>query len=181
MTAPAVVRFPNEHTCRNKAIRELHMRGAQYVFCRDKEPYQKGWQDKYPSVEEALKQGDKELAIILASVGLVGADVDVSQPQPSDKANSRVLRNVTRNMEVVEILGSPLATVTTPSGGTHLLYKGTGREGNMKWEYGDIRGAKGYVVLYDPVATLKAAKLAQSDDVKPVDVKQLKNLSTQHP
>ena len=47
----------------------------------------------------------------------------------------------------------------------------------MKFAYGDVRGAKGHVVLYDAAETLKAAELAQSDDIAPVDVEQLKTIS----
>ena len=162
-------------------LRALHELGGQFVLCRNKVPYQKEWQSKYPSIEEALKQGPKELGILLASLSIVGVDVDVSQPQPGDKTNSRVKRSVAQTLKVREILGPPLGMVTTPSGGTHMLYKGTGREAGMKWAYGDICGAKLHAVLYEPAETLKAAEIAQSDDVEPVDVSKLKDLSHNSP
>ena len=69
--------------------------------------------------------------------------------------------------------GKALAQVQSPSGGWHLFYKGTAKEGNKKWVYGDIRGKAGHVVLYDAVATLEAARQALSPDVQPVDIAKL--------
>ena len=175
MTTPVVV--PNERVSREDALRELHDLGAHFVLCDlNKKPLEKKWPTKHPSIEAALLQGPKELGIILASLDIVGIDVDVTQ-QPGDKANSRVHRSVAQNLAVVEILGPPLGTVTTPSGGGHMLYKGNGREGNMRWAYGDICGANLHAVIYDAAALLRAAKLAQSDDVEPVDVLRLKSIS----
>ena len=180
MTTPAFIgeadRGEAEHVPRDEAIRGLHALGGQLVLCQKKIPIQDDWIGKYPSVEEALKRGPEGVGTVLGSVGLVGIDVDVKK-QKGDKANSKVKRSVAQNLAVREILGPPLGTVTTPSGGSHLLYKGTGREGNVKFAYGDVRGAKGHVVLYDAAETLKAAELAQSDDVEPVDVEQLKTIS----
>ena len=177
MTAPAFI-VEEERVPRDEAIRALDYLGAQFVFCRNKVPYQKEWRSKYPPVEDVLKADLKGVGLVLASVGLVGVDVDATKPQPGDKANERVSRNVARNVEVIQTLGSPLGTVTTPSGGTHIFYKGTGQEGNAKWAFGDIRGTKGHVVLYDPAATLKAAQLVQRDaSLAPVDVSLLRRIA----
>ena len=177
MTAPAFI-VEEERVPRDDALRALYDLGAQFVLCRNKVPYQKEWRSKYPSVEDVLKADLKGVGLVLASLGIVGVDVDATKPQPGDKANDRVSRNVARNVEVIQTLGSPLGTVTTPSGGTHIFYKGTGQEGNAKWAFGDIRGTKGHVVLYDPAATLKAAQLVQRDaSLEPVDVSLLRRIA----
>ena len=98
-------------------------------------------------------------------------DQDSTKAQPNDKPNDKIKRNIARCGVVIETLGPALAMVASPSGGAQLLYKGTGREGNAKWAYGDIRSQKGHVVMYDPVATLEAAQRVERDaTLEPVDV-----------
>ena len=103
MTTPAFI-VEEEHVPRDEALRALEDRGAQLVMCEKKIPIQNDWRSIHPSVEEALKQGPEGVGIVLASVGLVGVDVDVKK-QKGDKANSRVNRSVAQDLEVREILG----------------------------------------------------------------------------
>ena len=61
---------------------------------------------------------------------------------------------------VAEVLGQPLGVVRTRSGGHHLWYRSAEAVvGNAKWSVngaaGDIRGSKGFVVLWDPAGTLE--------------------------
>ena len=116
------------------------------------------------------------MGLVPASVGLVVVDVDSDKERPGDRANDLIKRNVTRYNAVIKILGPALVMVPSKGGGYHLYYKGTGQEGNRKWPYGDIRGAKGYVIMYDPAATLEAVNRASHDDVEAVDVSQLSRI-----
>ena len=141
-------------------------------------PIAEGWQNVYPSLQEVLNRGPKGVGLVPASVGIVVVDVDASLAQPHDRPNDKNNRTVARVAWVIETLGRSLATATSPSGGAHIHYKGTGQEGNAKWAFGDIRGTKGHVVLYDPAATLKAAQLVQRDaSLEPVDVSLLRRIA----
>ena len=181
--APAVIGTStpvvhDECLSRNDALRALHGLGAQFVPCQNKIPIAEGWQNVYPSLQEVLNRGPKGVGLVPASVGIVVVDVDASLAQPRDRPNDKINRTVARVASVIETLGRSLATATSPSGGAHLHYKGTGQEGNIKWSFGDIRGTKGHVVLYDPAATLKAAQLVQRDaSLEPVDVSLLRRIA----
>ena len=127
MTASAFI-VEEEHVPRDEALRALVASSAQLVLCQKRIPIQNDWRSKHPSVEEALKQGPEGVGIVLASVGLVGVDVDVKK-QKGDKANSRVNRSVALNLAVREILGPPLGTVTTPSAAHICSIKGPAAKG----------------------------------------------------
>ena len=175
MTAPVVVPFEkDERISRDDALRELHDLGAHFVLCRNKKAITEGWQLSRPAIDTVLRRGTKDdVAVMPASLGLVVVDLDVRK-EPGDKPNERVHRSIERQNAVRSLLGAPLATVDSPGGGAHLHHKGTGVEGNSVWAYGEVRGARGYVVLYDPAATLKAAQLVRDDpSIVPADVKRL--------
>ena len=162
---------------RDASLRALAEGGAHFVVCRDdKRPVHDEWNTLRPSIDEVLHQGSLGVGLVPASVGLVVVDVDSDKDQPGAKSNDLVKRNVTRQVTVTKILGTALVTVPSKNGGHHLHYKGTGLEGNKKWPYGDIRGAKGYVILYDPIKTLKAVELANHNNVEVVDVSLLSQL-----
>ena len=174
LAAPALIdtsTSAQDERSRNAALCALYKRGAQFVICRNKVPTTKDWPDVFPTLDEVLSQGPKDVGIVPGSVGLVVIDQDSTKAQPNDKPNDKIKRNIARCGVVIETLGPALAMVASPSGGAHLLYKGTGREGNAKWAYGDIRSQKGHVVMYDPVATLEAAQRVERDaTLEPVDV-----------
>ena len=175
--APAMVGFQDERLSHDEDLRALHDLGAQFVFCANKIPVAKKWQNERPTAKDAISHFSldaKGVGLVPASVGLVVVDVDASPAHPRDKANDKAHRTVARVAAVLETLGPALTTVPSPSGGTHLFYKGTTHEGNIKWAYGDVRGTKGHAVLYDPAATLKAAQIVKHDTHEPVDVSLLR-------
>ena len=172
MTTPAFI-GEVERVPRDEAIRELHDLGAHFVPCHNKKATTSEWQLSRPAIDMVLRRDTKDVAVVPASLGLVAVDIDVKD-EPGDKANDKVKRSVERVLAVQKILGAPLATVHSPSGGAHNLYKGMCQEGNSAWAYGEIRGARGYVVLYDIAAMLKAAQLVRDDPtLEPVDVMRL--------
>ena len=180
--APAMVGFQDERLSHDEDLRALHDLGAQFLFCANKIPVAKKWQNERPTAKDAISRFSldaKGVGLVPASVGLVVVDVDASPAHPRDKANDKTHRTVARVAAVLNTLGPALTTAPSPSGGTHLFYKGTTHEGNMKWAYGDIRGTKGHVVLYDPAAALKAAQLVRNNTaLEPVDVSLLRRIGS---
>ena len=121
------------------ALEALHERGAHFVLCRgDKRPVSVAWQETRPglsAVEEHAARGGL-VGVIPGSLGCVVVDVD-----EGGAAGVEALRGV---------LGDPIATTQTRSGGYHAWYRaeGGGEVGNRKWALdaplfgGDIRGSK---------------------------------------
>ena len=116
------------------------------------------WQQKRPdfaAVEEHAARGGS-VGVVPASLGCVVVDID-----EGGAAGVEALRGV---------LGDPIATTRTRSGGYHVWYRaeGGGEVRNRKWALdapscgGDIRGSNGFVVLWDPAAVVDglAANLA---------------------
>ena len=154
---------------------ELYSRGAHFVLARNnpqdpkkhKSASQANWQTRKPHLEKVLGHTGY-MAVIPASLGLVVVDVDYDKlHKPGDKPNTASNRLVETIRKVEAALGKALAKVQTQGGGFHLFYKGTHEERNGKWLYGDIRGAKGYVVIYDAPEVLRALKAA--DECEAVD------------
>ncbi|MCY4087674.1 MAG: phage/plasmid primase, P4 family [Actinomycetia bacterium] len=132
------------------ALEALHRRSVHFVLCHsDKHPISKGWQKTRPSfaaVEAHAGRGGL-IGVIPGSLGCVVVDVD-----EGGAAAVEALR---------VLLGDPIATIGTRSGGFHLWYRApAGEHGNRKWVLdappcgGDIRGSNGFVVLWDPVAVV---------------------------
>ena len=128
------------------ALKALHARRAHFVLCRDdKRPIGTSWQKRRPelaAVEEHAASGGL-VGVIPTSLDCVVVDVD-----EGGTAGVEALRSV---------LGEPIATVGTRSGGFHLWYPApAGEIANRKWGLpnaaGDIRGSNGFVVLWDPPA-----------------------------
>ena len=132
------------------ALEALHERGAHFVLCRgDKRPVSVAWQKtrpELPGVKEHAARGGS-VGVIPGSLGCVVVDVD-----EGGAAGVEALRGV---------LGDPIATTRTRSGGYHVWYRAeSGEVGNRKWALdappcgGDIRGSNGFVVLWDPAAVV---------------------------
>ena len=147
-----------------EAISELHARGAHFVLAHNnpqdeqkhKSAIQANWQTRIPSLDKVLNHKGY-LALIPSSAEFVVVDVDLDKLKlPGDASNTASHRLVEVILKVEAALGKPLAKVQTQGGGNHLFYKGTKEEGNAKWQYGDIRGNRGYVVLYDVAGVLAA-------------------------
>ena len=104
------------------------------------------------------------------SARLVAVDVDV----PKGGATGDV---ATRAAWATERIGEPLTRCSTPSGGEHLFYAAPSFDvRNMTWRYGDVRGAAGFVVVYDLDAILYA--LDQGDDGAPPNLLALQDVPT---
>ena len=129
------------------ALEALHERGAHFVLCRgDKRPLAVAWQQKRPdfaAVEEHAEAGGL-VGVIPASLGCFVVDVD--------EGGDRGLASVIGALDA-----EPIVTVGTQGGGFHLWYPApAGEIGNRKWGLpgaaGDIRGSRGFVVCWDPLA-----------------------------
>ena len=125
---------------------------AQLVACGpDKRAIQAGWPALFPTADDLA--GAALVGVIPASVGLVAVDVD------TDGMPAYTSAEMARRREGVEqAIGEPLATCKTPSGGGHMFYRSPdGEVRNRKWLHGDVRGSRGYVIVWDVTALLYAA------------------------
>ena len=113
--------------------------GAHLVICRpDKRPQASAWQ-KTPAPLDAALQHKGPVGVVPASLGCVVIDIDQGGAEASEA--------------VIATLGRPLARVPTRrEGGEHIWYRcrDAERVGNRTWAHGDIRGAKGYAILWKP-------------------------------
>ena len=123
-----------------------------------KRPTSKGWQKKSASLDAVLRHAGagKPVAVIPASVGCVVLDVDDGGDAGAEEVKSLLAP------------AQPLAEVPTRrAGGWHLWYADRDACGvrNRQWSlggtHGDVRGGKGYVILWDPSAV--AAGLANPE------------------
>ena len=129
----------------------------------DKRPLKRHWLRRpapAAQVEAARTDPDQLLGHVPYKAGLLVVDIDTGKDRPVC-----VLRDA-----VTDHLGAPLCEVRTKSGGLHLYYRCDQPVGNRSWEGGEIRSAKGHVVLWDENAVLTA--LEQLDLADPVDVSQ---------
>ena len=150
-----------------EALARLAYAGAQFVLCdAQKRAINKRWQWLQPTVSEVLyrlSRGGVTVGIVPASISTVAVDVDAKLGKTwTDPAIAQVGRRA-----VVDALGEPSLTIDTPSGGFHCFYPSTAREGNRRWLLGDIRGARGYVVLWNAPAV---AGMLDTEPGTPVDV-----------
>lgn len=158
---------------------QLYELGAWFVLLnggnrtekRSKAPSQK-WRDRRPEWLEVknhqgvFDSGLPALGIIPASLDMLVVDADA----PGDGVSwKRVQR------EVESILGPVLSSLKTDgkNKGLHLYYRSPDpAPENRKWEIedvcsGEIRGANGYVILWDPAAALQAASIASTRSPAP--------------
>lgn len=144
---------------RPTALESLYAAGAHLVLCnRDKRAVRPRWQERPAELCEALDWSEL-VGLVPASLGMVVVDVDEGDPA-----------------EVTQLLGEPLARVATLSGGTHLFYASDEAVGNGRWELpggarGDLRGARGYVALWNAAAVAEAlprCEVAELVDLSPL-------------
>ena len=145
------------------ALEALAERGAHFVLCRaDKRPQASAWQ-KTPAPLEAALQHEGPVGVVPASLGCVVIDVDQGGAAASEA--------------VVATLGQPLARVSTRrEGGEHIWYRcrDAERVGNRAWANGDIRGAKGYAILWDHARVAEGlVKVAPVADLIEADIARL--------
>ena len=126
-------------------VKELVGTKAHLVKCRqDKSACERGWQ-KTPwdgSGDAAL------VGMVPGSLNYAVCDVDI--PHDLDESEREAERD-RRAAQVRALLGPERFVVETPSGGLHLWYRvaegGVVRNGAYEW--GDVRGDRGYVILWD--------------------------------
>ena len=155
-----------------EAIEALVNADAHLVLCNQgKRPLSAGWQDEAnrPTAEQAIAHAAAGglLGVIPSSINLLAVDVD------TDAAGSDLYASMLPRRGLVEkAIGEPLATVPTRSGGGHMLYRAPeGEVGNRRWLYGDIRGTRGYCVVWDAARWLAAMSAAPA--AEPVNVNAL--------
>ena len=155
------------------ALEALHARGAHFVLAgANKRPLSKACQTTppdFPDVERHARGGDP-VGVIPDSLKCFVVDID----QGGENGVEAVRR----------VLGKPVAVIATQRpGGFHVWYRAAaGDIGNRKWGLGgasgDIRGSRGFVVLWDP-ATLADALAQHFDDAQPADPGRLRRPATQ--
>ena len=147
-----------------RALERLAQAGAHLVLCTEsKRPIVSCWQ-KVPADLEAALDHDGLVGVIPTSLGLVVVDVDRSLPGPARHAWSHPDIPKIGAQAARCALGEPLASIQTRSGGWHLVYRSEhGRQvGNAKWRYGDIRGSRGFIVLWEPITFAAAVDACDS-------------------
>ena len=148
---------------RKAALAALAEEGAHFVLCgADKRPVAKAWHKTPASLDAALRH-DGLVGVVPASLGCVVVDVD----EGGDEARQAVISQ----------LGLPIAEVPTRrAGGFHIWFRCREADeiGNRTWEGGDIRGARGYAILWHPESVAKGlACTAPVADLMAVDLDQL--------
>ena len=148
------------------AIAYLHKKRARFVICKGKRPIEKGWPNRRPSVESVCnyENAGLDLGLVPFSIGTTVLDVDHG------------------NATELATAAPPLTSLKTP-GGDHLVYQDNEPRGNVKFDYcgcqGDIRGAKGYVRLYEGGAEKLADALHNTEEgTAPFPVECLPKTST---
>ena len=148
------------------ALRALHARGAHFVLCRpDKRAIATGWQKAPPDLDAVTRHAKSGSLVGVIPWSLGCAVIDVDEGGETGMA------------AVMAALGGPVTwTPTKRQGGFHIWYRAATAQGNRKWQIGeaagDVRGAKGYVILWD--AKKIAAALADLyDDADEVDTSRL--------
>ena len=153
------------------ALTYLHQRGAHFVLCRDKRPLSGfPWRAHTPDLDCVLAHRGN-VGIIPFSVGTSALDVDTGEPQQ------------------LCLFHPPLVILRSQRpGGEHFYYRDDTPRGNQHWSAfgcsGEVRSAKGYLILYRDAPVLLAHALANDkaeclfpagllDYVEPVDVDRL--------
>ena len=127
-----------------ESIGVIHNSGGHLVLCRpDKTPVWAGWQRQRPTLDISI-QHDGPLGLIPYSLGATALDVDQGpwRQLPRSWVNYGTRRK----------------------GGRHLYYADDQARGNSNWEAedcaGQVRGAKGYAILWKDGAERLAAGIA---------------------
>ena len=154
------------------ALRALHAAGAHFVLCRAhdegtkkaKSALQRGWQTAAPLLDAVIEHRGRGglVGMMPGSIGAVVVDLD---PEGAD--------------DTTPPLGAPvLQHATRRAGGVHFWYRAPdGEVRNRKWarvaggqHVGDVRGGRGYVILWNPGAVVAAVigdDFAMADPVDP--------------
>lgn len=130
-----------------EALTYLHQRGAHLVLCRDKRPLAGfPWRNHTPDLDCVLAHTGN-IGIIPFSVGTSALDVDRGEPHQ------------------LSLLHPPLVILKSQRpGGEHFYYRDDTPRGNQRWSAfgcsGEVRSAKGYLILHRDAPVLLAHALA---------------------
>ena len=151
-----------------EALTYLHDCGAHFVLCRDKRPLSGfPWRNHTPDLDCVLAHRGN-VGLIPFSVGTSALDVDKGEPHQ------------------LSLFHPPLVILRSQRpGGEHFYYRDDTPRGNQQWSAfgcaGEVRSAKGYLILYRDAPVLLAHALANDkaecrfpagllEHVEPVDV-----------
>ena len=146
------------------ALRALHAAGGHFVLCgNNKVPFNKAWEQN-PAVLPAVLAhagGTGLIGLVPGSIGAVVCDLD-----PEGLADT------------TPPLGAPVVQHDTRRKGTHFWYRAPdGEVRNRKWarvaggdHAGDVRGTRGFCVLWNPGAIAAAVIGDDFAMADPVDV-----------
>ncbi len=130
-----------------EALTYLRQRGAHFVLCWDKRPLSGfPWRDYTPDLDCVLAHRGN-VGLIPFSVGTSALDVDKGEPTQ------------------LSMFHQPLVIVPSQRpGGEHFYYRDDTPRGNQQWSAfgcgGEVRSAKGYLILYRDAPVLLAHALA---------------------
>ena len=147
--------------------------GAHFVLCRDKRPLAGfPWRDYAPDLDCVLAHPGN-VGIIPFSVGTSALDVDKGDPEAHQ----------------FSLFQQPLVIIPSQRpGGLHIYYRDDTPRGNQRWSAfgcsGEVRSAKGYLILHRDAPVRLAHALAYNKDecvfpaglldyVEPADVDRL--------
>ena len=150
-----------------------HQYGAHFVLCRDKRPLAGfPWRDYSPDLDCVLAHPGN-VGIIPFSVGTSALDVDKGHPEAHQ----------------FSLFQQPLVIIPSQRpGGLHIYYRDDTPRGNQRWSAfgcsGEVRSAKGYLILHRDAPVRLAYALAYNKDecvfpaglldyVEPADVDRL--------
>lgn len=124
---------PENRKAKVGALRALHERGGHFVLCEGKRPIWWKWHKLRPDLEVVIGHGDN-IGIVPFSIGTSALDIDFGAIG-----------------ELVEVT-DPLVVNPTPRG-HHAYYRDGKPRPNRKWAAhgcgGEVRSARGYLVLYE--------------------------------
>ena len=123
---------------KKNALRAIQRLNAHFVLCRgDKSPITTGWQMLRPPIARVLAHFPS------GPLGIVPFSI---QTTALDKDHGDASQLIAEFPPLAELLSQR-------PGGMHLYYRDSEGRGNGKWEAhgcsGEVRGARGYVVLWD--------------------------------
>ena len=197
MAEVKLTRLPPAAPPDGDALRALHTAGAHFVLCLpDKRPIAKGWEQHPANLDAVIEHRGRGglVGIMPGSIGAVVVDLDpdgdtppVAAPPPATvngtTVNGRAGRSVHLNAAAVASLASApapplggfvLQNATRRAGGVHWWYRAPdGEVRNRKWKHGDIRGSRGFVVLWDAGAVAAAVIGDEFTMADPVDLAKL--------
>ena len=145
-----LTRLPPTEPPAADALRAIASAGAHFVLCgADKHPVSKAWESRPPDLPTVLTWAGRGglVGVVPASLTAVVVDLD---PEGAD--------------DTTPPLGAPVVQHATRRKGTHFWYRAPdGEVRNRKWartaggqHVGDVRGSRGFAILWNPGAVAAA-------------------------